>query len=345
MKRNKDNIIFLEGMTCDSDKMKKVTWTTTKIGLNIKFKKRSNCDIKSSVFSEIDFNRTRNKFVMITATRIECQKYLQSLIVSSTVRNAQPSGQVVLLICVARKIPEGNMFWTSTDYKNIKKTKPNILAVNNHHDSKGFYASFGNKGSFDKCISSSVGQYATKRNKCTEKQLEIIESADRYEKKIDNEISRAVMDMNSVLPKIRSIISPIIDTAFELQTSKKDINIKKVYTSASGCWQSSICVNATTGQFHTENDCTYTLISVPHQNTIKFDNQKNHYNFLFSLNNKKKVNIPLYPGVSFIFSAPFLTHRQHRNENALSLEDHFFNVASYGNKRLLSHIKKSFNKT
>ena len=123
LKRNKDNIIFLEGMTCDSDKMKKVTWRTTKIGLNIKLKKRSNCDIKSSVFSEIDFNRTRNKFVMITATRIECQKYLQSLIVSSTVRNAQPSGQVVLLICVARKIPEGNMFWTSTDYKNIKKQK------------------------------------------------------------------------------------------------------------------------------------------------------------------------------------------------------------------------------
>ena len=70
LKRNKDNIIFLEGMNCDSDKMKKVTWTSTKIGLNIKFKRRSSCDVESSVFSEIDFNRTRNKFVMITATRI-----------------------------------------------------------------------------------------------------------------------------------------------------------------------------------------------------------------------------------------------------------------------------------
>ena len=162
--------------------------------------------------------------------------------------------------------------------------------------------------------------------------MDIIEFADSYEKKVDNEISRAVMDMNSVLPKIRSIISPIIETAFELQSSKKDINIKEVYASSSGCWQSSICVNATTGQFHTETDCTYTLISVPHQDAIKLDNHENLYNFLFSLTAKKKVNIPLYPGVSFIFSAPFLTHRQHRNENALSLEDHFFNVASYENK-------------
>ena len=345
LKRNKGNIIFLEGMNYDSDKFKKVTWKRTKIGLNIKVKKRSTCDIDSSVFSEIDLNRTKKKYVMITATKIECQNYLPSLIVSSAVRNTQPSGQVVLLLCVARNIPEGNTFWTSTDYNIIKKTKPNILAVNNHHDSKGFYASFGNKGSFDKCVSTSVGQYTTKRNKCVQKQLEITESAHSYEQRIENEISRAVMDMNSVVPKIKSIISPIIDTAFELQTSKKDINIKKVYTADSGCWQSSICVNATTGQFHTENDCTYTLISIPDQNTIQIDNQKHHYNFLFNFNEKKKMNIPLYPGVSFIFSAPFLTHRQHKNENVLSYEDHFFNIASYRNKRLLSHIKKSFNKT
>ena len=106
MKRNKGNIILLEGLTCDTDKMKKVTWTTTKIGLNIKFKRRSSCDVESSVFSEIDLNRTRNKFVMITATEIECKQYLQSLIVSSAVRNAQPSGQVILLACVSKKIPE-----------------------------------------------------------------------------------------------------------------------------------------------------------------------------------------------------------------------------------------------
>ena len=128
---------------------------------------------------------------------------------------------------MSKEIPDGDMFWTYADYKNIKKTKPNILAVNNHHDSKGFYASFGNKGSFDKCISSSVGQYATKRNNSTEKQFEIIKLADSYEKKVHNEISRAVMDMNSVLPKIRSIISPIIESAFELQSSKKDITSKK----------------------------------------------------------------------------------------------------------------------
>jgi len=68
-----------------------------------------------------------------------------------------------------------------------------------------------------------------------------------------------------------------------------------------------------------------------------------NYQFLFHLTAKKYMSIPLYPGVSFIFSGTFLTHRQHRLEKTELNKEKFFNIASYGNKRLFNHIKKSYN--
>ena len=41
--------------------------------------------------------------------------------------------------------------------------------------------------------------------------------------------------------------------------------MKEQTISDSGLWQSEICINAMTRDFHTEKDITYTLISVPDQ--------------------------------------------------------------------------------
>ena len=84
---------------------------------------------------------------------------------------------------------------------------------------------------------------------------------------------------------------------------------------------------------------------MPNQSTNDLYRNQYNYHFLFSLTGKKQLNIPLCSGVSINFSAPFLTHRQHRIEEIHSQEDKIFNVASYGNKRLFNNIKKSFNKT
>ena len=317
-----------------------------RIGSNLKFKRKSRCDIPSALYTEIDLNRTKSNFLMITGTKEECTKYFPSLIVSSSVNNIKPSGTVVLLTAISNSIKTTDKIWSIDDSRIIKKSKPNILASNTHHNSKGFYASFGNKGSFDKCIHSSVGQYSNKRSSSTQKQLQINYFANTYERYVADEISISTKDLSKVLPKITSIISPIVSTAFELQSFKKNINIKEGYASNSGCWQSSICVDATTGEFHSENDCTYTLITIPNQSTIKSQPAGDNFHFLISLTEKKILNIPLHSGISFVFSAQFLTHRQHRNAYIYSNDDDvFFNVASYGNKRLFHHIKKSFNKT
>lgn len=315
------------------------------IGSNLKFKRKSNCNIESNKYMEIDLNRTKSNYVMITAMKNECKEFIPSLIVSSSVNKVVPSGVVVLLTSTKMNINPSQKVWSIDDYNMIKKSKPNILSSNNHYNSKGFYASFGNKGSFEKNTNSSVGQYANKRSTSVIKQYHIDAIANVYDRHIAEDISSSTNVLSKYLPKIKSIISPIIRTAYELQSTIGNINIKEGSASKSGCWQTSICVDATTGDFHTEQDCTYTLISIPNQNTISSKTAGENYHFLFCLTDKKNLNIPLNLGISFIFSAAFLTHRQHMNDLKHSNEDeHFFNVASYGNKRLYHHIKKSFSK-
>ena len=75
------------------------------------------------------------------------------------------------------------------------------------------------------------------------------------------------------------------------------------------------------------------MITVPNQSTIKSQPAGDNFHFLISLTEKKILNIPLHSGISFVFSAQFLTHRQHRNAYIYSNDDDVvFNVASYGNK-------------
>jgi hypothetical protein len=340
--RFKDNTIHLIGLNVDN-KTKTIIWSKVEFGSNIKFKKTSECSQKSRIYNEMYLSKMKYRHMFITASKSECMKYFPSLITSSSTPNTEQSGVVVLMASLLKQVSTSNKCWNIQDFSRIKKCKPNIIKTSNHHNSSGYYASFGNKGSFDKATSSSVGQYVTKKSASIKSQCIIIQEAATYEQYVANEISRAINDLNSFIPKIKSIISPVIDTCFELQSSIKDINIKKGYASNDGCWQSSLCVDAVTGQFHNEQDCTYTLISVPRQDTIESNKNSNKYHFLFELTKKKRLNIPLFPGVSFIFSGLFLTHRQHIVQGTIGNQDKFFNVASYGNKRLFNHIKKSFN--
>ena len=67
------------------------------------------------------------------------------------------------------------------------------------------------------------------------------------------------------LPIVKELISPMIDVAYEIQGVDGDINLKEVCLKNSGIWKTSVTVDAYTTDFHTENDCTYTVIHVPMQ--------------------------------------------------------------------------------
>jgi ribosomal protein L37E len=89
--RVKDNCVHCEGLFFQSTKkIRSVSWEKAMVGKNLRFKKNSKCDDDSNFYREIDLNRTKSNMMMITALRNECQIYIPSLIVSSSVNNNKP---------------------------------------------------------------------------------------------------------------------------------------------------------------------------------------------------------------------------------------------------------------
>lgn len=98
--------------------------------------------------------------------------------------------------------------------------------------------------------------------------------------------------------------------AYKLQSIVGNINIEKLSVTNEGIWQSSLSVNAVTKGMYTEDDVTYTTISIPLQQ-IKSIARK--YHSIFQLNNKCIVSLPLIDGTTLLFSGKLLTHRQSCN--------------------------------
>ena len=82
-----------------------------------------------------------------------------------------------------------------------------------------------------------------------------------------NDLHTAIQGLVSILPNVRQYIAPTLNIAYQLQEEIGDCNMKTTAVSRSGLWQSSICVNCQTSTCHTENDCTYTVITTPNQHT------------------------------------------------------------------------------
>ena len=344
LKRLTKNCIHLNGLTsCKSNG--DLVYNSVVYGDNIK-KKKSHITVEGVKVPsyEISVENMKRRRFLITVSKDDAIQLFPQLVTSTSRYNGDPSGVVVLMTCIDRQIPKTQKTWNHDDYKRVKKCKPNILQSSKHHQSSGYYSSFGNKGSYETVNESTVGQYTTKKHSCLSKQVIINQEATIYEKFCSNEISRSVKDLSFILPNIRSIISPVLETTFDLQIKEgKELNLKEMSSITDGCWQTSICIDAETKEFHTEHDCTYTLISIPLQKTQKCIHQTIKYNFLFNLTSKQSINIALKPGISFIFSGLFLSHRQNKSKGHNTEEETFFNMASYGNKRLFNHLRKTYN--
>ena len=109
--------------------------------------------------------------------------------------------------------------------------------------------------------------------------------------------------MSNKLPFLSTIIAPVIDVAFNIQAQMGDIKIEETSASNLGIWKSTLAVNAVTKELHTEDDVTYTVIDVPLQKKSPTDIK---YHFLFHINNKINLSLPMNPGTSIVFSGKLL---------------------------------------
>ena len=131
----------------------------------------------------------------------------------------------------------------------------------------------------------------------------------------------------------------MLTVANEIQDDIGDCNIKELECSSQGLWNCSLCISCQTEDFHTENDFTYTVINTPEQEMNGVG-----VTFLFHLQDKLNFGIELLPGLSFVFSGKYLTHRQSIDDKTIDSGE-FINIASYGNQRLYNHIKSTIKRT
>ena len=114
-----------------------------------------------------------------------------------------------------------------------------------------------------------------------------------------DDLLNGLLDMSVVLPAVVKVVSPIIDAALEMQKVKGNIELSQVPGSSEGLWQTSICINAETHHFHTEDDCTYTVIKVPEHEKQPKKNSDTKYNFIFQLDRKHNIRLPMTDRVAF----------------------------------------------
>ena len=310
----------------------------------------------------INYTNIKGAMIAIVTTKDEIKKEFKNVLLMTsnltpvTNRNStfQSSNKVLLFIIRhnnSQKDPECSQFNDSL-MNTLKKTKPNICkkdGTNNHFNSQGYISAWGNKALFGKSSEkSSVGQYVKRKPKKETMILEVKHNNDILENLVSNEVSLATSKFNKWLPNLKQLIAPILNVAFEKQQEDGNINFKMSTTSQHGLWQSELCCNAITKDFHTEKDITYTLISVPYQ---QHDNPKKKKPrdsiFLFKINETKILGFKLFQKCSFIFNGTMLTHRQfsedgYENEEYRNGVSNFYNVACYGNQRLYNHLRKSF---
>ena len=133
-------------------------------------------------------------------------------------------------------------------------------------------------------------------------------------------------------------ISPLIDNGKKLYDKTSADTLEFIQN---GIWSCQVCVNAQTKLFHTELDSTYTIISVPKQNICYY----NQTSFEFKIKETEIISIPMTCGTSFAFSAHMLTHKQTANiSKGYDGTLPFINIASFGNKRLFTHLRKSLHR-
>ena len=105
-------------------------------------------------------------------------------------------------------------------------SKPNILTGHTtHFESTGKYYSYGNKGAFGIKNNSSVGQYVHKKSSI---------NASIIEEMVAAEVKVGVKDLSNVVPRIKSLITHVLNTAFNHQAENRNINLNKVSASEYG---------------------------------------------------------------------------------------------------------------
>ena len=165
------------------------------------------------------------------------------------------------------------------------------------------------------------------------------------ELKLFHHLNRQIKNLCTRLPNTIDIISSKISCMkhyFDLDSKTGDSVVKYLFDY--GIINAHLCKNAETGINHTENDGSYTIISVPVQPHKQWKRVRTEFHFNIQPNDI--IAIPMVECVSFMFSGYMLSHNQIiRNKDKVPKDIFLINIATYANKRLCDNMLKSFKRT
>ena len=303
--RMKSNAVILSNIVIDSSQKSEEIITYDNVLYSDMIKKHlKRCKCKSNQ-KNIHWKRPHLNnlgYILIVTHKDELvPNHSDLVIISGGNMNEKASGYIVLCLCQIRKQTEISQYtWGKREANLLHSSKRNIITGHStHYGSKGKYYSFGNRANYATVDNSTITQYTTKKYKSIQKSNVAKMDAEYLDKMCCRELQTAVNGISKLIPNISRYIAPTITAAHTLQSKYGDCKLEKMLCSSEGLWQASIGVDASTSELHCENDCTYTLISVPKQE--KINNQYSEYNFLFEFKKGETLGLKLDEGVSFFF--------------------------------------------
>ena len=373
-KRLKHNSIYVKGLHTFKPKGATVHKSIVNYGeielgsnlsKNVSCIKQKNFDMrdenKSITIDMINVTGIKDSMFVIVTDKDELAKInsncvtISSQVTPAKTTNSMFHGSNKVLLAIVKHVntkDNNKSSWNQHLFTKLSHTKPNICVkegTNNHFRSQGYISAWGNKALYGKSTStSSVGQYVKK--KPSKKSMKDVVENDNEELEIlvASEVAFAVDKFKKYFPNIRHLIAPLLNAAYHKQNEDGDVNFKLSMTAENGLWQSELCVDAVTRDFHTEKDVSYTLISVPTQDYDNDTKKKPRDTiFLFRLNDTKTVGFKMHQKLSFLFCGAMVTHKQfsedgYETEMERDSINHFYNIACYGNQRLYNHLRHSF---
>ena len=254
---------------------------------------------------------------------------------------------VILQVAIIDKLnraDDNSNDWNNEIFFKAKKCKPNSLKSFDHHGTKGFNYSFGNKPLYGMSNGSSVGMYQNKRSKNDKRQSVIDIDACWLQSICGATIKKGISRLSTIIPEIKLFLCPIVNAAYQMQSKNKTKLLHTLDECDAGFWNAFLFVDGQTEQYHTEPDCAYTFITVPQQ-IMRSDRQLSQRPFfIFKVDEDRKLFLPLTPHLAFMYNANFLTHRQSYVPLSDKDEPRFYNISSYSNEKSFNHLRQSFHR-
>ena len=354
--RYKDNCVHLSFMYSGNgkeDNHKQTLYRRATYGKNISLTKRKidfgNKGITQS-YQCVDLLKTKSNMLLLTAKKEECMELFPDIYCHNNVLTSNKpseklsSGIIVVMFGVLQSeiINGTEVKWGNDFIKDLECCKKDLLPTYNHHGTHGKCYSFGNKPMYGMVNDVSVGLYTHKKSKKEYRQKIIDEKLSNIEDQAALLINSGVKELSKVIPEMSSLLSPILNTAYEIQKQVNREVLTPLKVTCSGNWNTHIFIDGVTQNFHSEKDCAHTCIHVPNQDQITGESIDKQPCFLFMISDYQRLMLPLTSPLSFMYNGQLITHRQAYYPDKNKTSTKFINVSSYGNQKMFNHLRKTF---